>query len=195
MLHFHRELQHKPFDRELLDRFVVQVRGHGTVCDLGCGPGHVAAYLAERAVDVLGIDLSPGMVEQARRLQPQLEFRPGDMTALDLADASLAGIAAFYSIIHVPPPEVPAALGEMFRTLRPGGRLLLSVHLGEEPVHLDEWWSEPVSLDFHMFERAALEQLLSAAGFEIVEVLERAPYPDVEAQTHRAYVFARRPGR
>ena len=76
------ELEHKPLDRQLLDRLAERVRGLGPVCDLGCGPGHVARYLRDREVDVFGIDLSPGMVRQARRLSPEIEFTQGNMLAL-----------------------------------------------------------------------------------------------------------------
>ena len=64
------ELQHKPLDRELLDRFTQQTKGRGEVCDMGCGPGHVARYLRDAGASVFGLDLSPGMVEQARKLNP-----------------------------------------------------------------------------------------------------------------------------
>src|ERR1700676_3820454 len=90
------ELQHKPLDRELLDRFAAAVRDVGPVCDLGCGPGHVARYLHERGVQVFGVDLSAGMVEQASCLTPTIPFRQGDMLALEATDESWAGIAAFY---------------------------------------------------------------------------------------------------
>jgi trans-aconitate methyltransferase len=95
------ELERKPFDRELLDRFAADLCGRGPVCDLGCGPGHVGRYLAERGVEVFGVDLSPGMVALARQLNPGLRFERGDMLALALSDASLAGLVAFYSLIHL----------------------------------------------------------------------------------------------
>jgi trans-aconitate methyltransferase len=88
------ELQHKPLDRELLNRFAAEVK-QGEVCDMGCGPGHVARYLRDAGVKVFGLDLSPKMVEQARQLNPGILFREGNMAALDLADGALAGIAAF----------------------------------------------------------------------------------------------------
>src|ERR1700760_4793752 len=96
--HLADELDHKPLDRHLLDRFAEGTRGRGRVADLGCGPGHVARYLHEQGVTVLGLDLSPGMVEVAAGLHPGLDFRVGDMTLLDLPDASLAGVVWFYSI-------------------------------------------------------------------------------------------------
>src|SRR5690349_3614900 len=91
------ELQHKPLDRQLLDRFASEVRENGPVCEVGCGPGHVARYLHERGVQVCGVDLSAAMIAQARKLNPGIEFREGDMMALDAPDAAWAGIVAFYS--------------------------------------------------------------------------------------------------
>lgn len=94
------ELKDKPFDRELLDRFAERVRALGPVCDLGCGPGHVARYLRDRGVDAFGVDLSPAMLGEARRLNPDIPFIEGTMMSLNMKSESLAGIVALYSIIH-----------------------------------------------------------------------------------------------
>src|SRR5262249_51980591 len=146
--HLFRELEHKPLDRALLDRFAEYVRGSGTVCDMGCGPGHIAQYLHGRGIDVCGIDLSPGVVEQARRLNPTIPFTQGNMLSLQAADESWGGIVAFYSLIHVPRPEVVLALRELKRVLRSGGVLFLAFHIGQEILHRDELWGEEVTLDF-----------------------------------------------
>ncbi len=188
------ELQHKPLDRQLLDRFAASVRDVGPACDMGCGPGHVARYLREHGVKVCGVDLSPAMVQRARRLVPGVEFQQGDMTALDAANGAWAGIAAFFSIIHIPRSDVTRALGELRRVLRPGGLLLLAFHIGDDTVHLDEWWGEKVCLDFFFFRSEEVAGYLRAAGFNIEEIIEREPYPDVEYQSRRSYIFARRPG-
>jgi SAM-dependent methyltransferase len=190
---FFHELNHKPFDRELLDRFAEKLRGSGPVCDLGCGPGHIARYLHERGVDAFGVDLSPAMVETARRLNPGLHFEQGDMQALRAADGAWAGIAAFYSIIHVPRGSVASTLRELWRVLRPGGLLLLAFHIGNEVIHLDEWRDKPVSLDFFFFSLAEMGGYLREAGFVTEEVLERAPYDSVEHPSRRGYILARRP--
>jgi ubiquinone/menaquinone biosynthesis C-methylase UbiE len=187
------ELQHKPMDRQLLDRFADSVRGGGPACDIGCGPGNVARYLHERGVPVCGIDLSPGMVERARELNSGIEFNQGNMLALDVPAESWAGIAAFYSIIHISRTEMPRALSELYRTLQPGGMLLLAFHIGDETIHLDEWWGHQVCVDFHFFRTDEIDAYLRTAGFEIEEIIERDPYPDVEHQSRRAYIFARRP--
>jgi SAM-dependent methyltransferase len=191
--HVYDELRHKPLDRELLDRFADRVRGAGLVCDLGCGPGQVARYLRDRGVAMCGVDLSPGMVERARELNPGVEFRQGDMKALDVPAELWAGIAAFYAIVNLPPAEVAQALREMRRVLRPGGLLLLSFHIGEEISHVEDLWGCAVCLDFYFFRTTDVEGYLRTEGFEIEEIIEREPYaPDVEYQSRRAYIFARK---
>jgi SAM-dependent methyltransferase len=187
------ELAHKPFDRELLDRFAAGVRGAGPVWELGCGPGHVARYLHERGVEVCGVDLSAAMVAEARRANPGVDFRQGDLRALDVADATLAGLVAFYSIIHLPRTQVTAALRGMRRALRPGGPLLLAFHVGDGTVHLDEWWDRPVRLDFEFFGSQEMAGYLRSAGFQVEQVVERDPYPEVDHPSRRANVLARRP--
>jgi ubiquinone/menaquinone biosynthesis C-methylase UbiE len=194
--HLFGELQQKPLDRELLDRFAERVRGKGLVCDLGCGPGQVARYLHENKIAVCGVDLSPGMIESARRLNPGIEFTQGDMLALPVADEAWIGIAAFYAIVNFPPGDLPTVMREMERALRPGGWLLLSFHIGSEIVHVEDLWGCPVSLDFYFFAVEQVTAELRAAGFEIDEVVEREPYaPEIEYQSRRAYIFARKPER
>jgi SAM-dependent methyltransferase len=187
------ELEHKPFDRALLDRFAESVKGTGLACDLGCGPGQIARYLRSRGVNVFGIDLSPRMVEQAQRLNPGIEFKQGNMLSLDLDDNLLGGIAAFYSIIHIPRKEMTQALGELNRVLRPEGILLLAFHIGQETIHLDEWWGEEVAVDFTFFNTDEVVDYLKSAGFEIETIAERPPYENIEHQSQRGYIFARKP--
>jgi SAM-dependent methyltransferase len=187
------ELKDKPLDRHLLNRFAESVRNLGTACDMGCGPGHVARYLHEHGVKVCGVDISTEMVERACRLTPGVEFRQGDIMALDVPDETWAGIVAFYSVIHIPRMDVVYALRELRRVLRPGGLLLLSFHIGDNTIHLDEWWGHEVCIDFFFFQSAEMESYLTSARFEIEEIIEREPYPDVEHQSRRSYIFARRP--
>jgi SAM-dependent methyltransferase len=187
------ELKHKPLDRELLDRLARRTRGLGPICDLGCGPGQVARYLCDHGAPVLGVDLSPGQVGQARRLNPDIEFRVGDMLALDVPDGAWGGVAAFYSLIHVTRPQLLTALAEIRRALCVGGWLLAAFHIGRETIHLDELWGVPVSVDFHFFEPDEMKGYLRAASFGAIEVIQRGPYaPDVEHQSRRAYIFAQK---
>jgi len=188
------ELEHKPLDRMLLDEFAGRLKGAGRVCDLGCGPGHVARYLSDRGVDVFGIDLSPGMIEQARKLNPVMEFQQGNMLALEVEDGAWAAIVAFYSIVHIPKTDILQALREMFRALKPGGLLFLAFHIGLEVLREENLWGQEVSLDLVLYARKEVERYLGFAGFAIEDSLERNPYaPEVEYQSRRAYIRAYKP--
>jgi ubiquinone/menaquinone biosynthesis C-methylase UbiE len=165
------------------------------ICDVGTGPGHVARYLHERGVKVCGIDLSPEMVIRARRLNPGMEFQCGDMLALDLADNAFAAMTAFYSVVNMPRDKMSVALREMHRVLEPNGLLLLAFHLGDEMLHRDELWGVEISLDFYFFTVEEMSGYLRSAGFDLREVIERDPYPEVEHQSRRAYIFARKHGK
>ncbi len=133
------------------------------------------------------------MVEQARTLNPEIQFQVGDMTALEFADNQLAGIAAFYAIVNIPRESLPIVFGQMRRVLQPGGILLLAFHIGDEIVRPEELWGQPVTMDWFYFRTSEITRLLEAARFAIDEVVEREPYdPDVEHQSRRAYIFARK---
>jgi ubiquinone/menaquinone biosynthesis C-methylase UbiE len=189
------ELSGKPFDREWLDRLAERVRLLGPVCDLGCGPGHIARYLQERGERAIGLDLSFGNLQQGRRLNPRLEFLQGDMLALPFAGESLGGIAAFYSIIHLEHEQLGGALREMRRVLRSGGWLLLAFHLGTKTLHEKELWGYAVDLNVTMFTVADVVQQLKEAELLVEEAAERDPYaPEVEYQSRRGYILAQRPG-
>lgn len=188
--HLSDELRDKPFDRERLDDFAARVRCLGLVCDLGCGPGQAARYLRDAGVEVFGLDFSPAMVAEAARLNPDIAFRVGDMLALDVEDGALAGVVAFYAMVHLAQADVEIALREMRRVLRAGGVLLIAFHVGEEMVHRDEMWGKAVNLDFRFLRTERLVRQVIDAGFEIGEVQEREPYPGVEYPSRRGYLLA-----
>jgi ubiquinone/menaquinone biosynthesis C-methylase UbiE len=188
------ELQHKPLDRDLLNRFAAEMAGRGQVCDMGCGPGHVARYLRDAGTNVFGLDLSPKMLEQARRLNPDISFQLANMTALDLDDGALAGITAFYAIVNIPKENLSSVFREMHRVLKPGGLLLVAFHAGDEVLQEKELWGRPISMDFLLFQPSAIQQYMEGAGLDMEQIIEREPYaPEVEYQSRRAYIFARKP--
>lgn len=187
---FEHELDRKPFDRKMLAWLIERV--DGIICDMGCGPGQVARYLHSQGAQTCGIDISAEMVRHARRLNPEIHFATGDMQALTgVADGAFAGIAAFYSILHIPRDQVVSVLTELRRVLKPDGVLLLAFHVGNGTVHKDEWWDKPVSIDFLFFTSEEMKANLAAAGFTLTEAIERDPYPEVEYPSRRAYIFAR----
>ena len=185
------ELEGKPLDRHLLNRFAEQVRGKGLVADIGCGPGHVARYLHDQGVSVVGIDLSPGMIRCAARLNPGLEFRVGDMRRLDLPEGSLAGLVAFYSIVHFESSGLGEVMLQLRRVLAPGGLALVAFHAGEQVVHVDELFGAPVCLDFQYHEPAAVIEAMRSATLAVIERVEREPYEGAEHPSRRCYLLAR----
>jgi SAM-dependent methyltransferase len=189
---FFDELDGKPFDRNLLDAFAERRKHDGLVLDVGCGPGHIARYLHERGVEVAGVDLSPRMVEVARRLNPGLRFEVGDMAAFDFDGDAVVGLVAFYSIIHIPREGVPDVLREFRRVVRSGGELVIAIHAGTGSVRRDELLGQPVPFEATFFERDELVSLVEGAGFRVDEAIQRVPY-DTESQTQRLYVRALAP--
>ena len=186
------ELDGKPFDRDILDRFAATVKGRGRVCDLGCGPGQIARYLATRGVDAFGVDASAAMVATARRLNPKLDFHQGSFFALDLADGALAGIAAFYSLIHCAREELGRAVAELSRVLAPGGRLLMAVHAGTGEVTRDEAYGKRTAFVATLFSEAEVRGALESAGLRLDELTQRPPYA-FEYQSTRIYALATKP--
>jgi SAM-dependent methyltransferase len=189
---FLRELEDKPFDRDLLSRFADAIpRRAGSrqavTCDLGCGPGHIGAFLAQRSQATVGIDLSSGMTAQARRHNPTLAFIQGDMTSLPLGDGVLVAVACFYALIHLARLVVPTALREIHRSLVKGGVVLMAVHGGAGTLHATEMLAQPANLDATLFTLDELSGLLEESGFDVVEAHERAPYAR-EHPTLRLYV-------
>jgi len=187
---FFDELSRKPFDRRLLDEFAAALPARG-VLDVGCGPGHVAGYLSERGLDATGVDLSPAMIKIARRLNPEIPFHVADMRELPAADSSVGGIAAFYSVIHIPRQDVPAVLLEFRRVLVLSGRLLVAVHGGSGTITTQNFMGKHAPFEATLFDKDELVDLITTAGFEVTNATVRAPY-DFESQTPRLYVAATR---
>lgn len=188
------ELNHKPFDRDILQRFAELTKPVGQVCDLGCGPGEVACFLSKCGCKVFGVDFSGGMIKEARRLSPRLTFEQGDMLALDQPCDSLGGIAAFYAVVHNTPEQLDAAFKEWHRALAPGGYLLMAFHIGDEVIHVPEFMGEKTPIDFIFFDPDDVIARVKKAGLRVAEVIIRYPYPEVEYPSKRAYLLARKAG-
>jgi ubiquinone/menaquinone biosynthesis C-methylase UbiE len=195
--HFRVALDEAPLDRALLSAFAEMVRRDHPdpqLLEVGSGPGNVAAHLHQLGTTVRGIDLSPAMVELARRAHPEVSFHVGEMGALDVADASLAGVVAWYSVIHVPASQRRGVISEFHRVLRPGGYALLAFQVGEDTLHLDEAFGHEVSLDFHRLQPDAVAALLADAGFDLIARLVRAPdSTTAAAKIPQGFLIARKP--
>ncbi len=191
------ELDGKPFDRWFLDRLAAD-GGDGQGLDVGCGPGQVAGYLAERGVAMTGLDLSATMVAQGRELFSAVTFSQGSFTVPpmprggDPRDPGWAVVTAWYALVHLAASELAPAIAALARVLRRGGVLALATHVGNAIEHPGELWGEPTELDFVLHERDALIAAAGAAGLTDLEWYVRSPLPD-EAQTQRLYLRGRRP--
>ena len=186
------ELSRKRFERALLDEFAAALPTP-TALDIGCGPGHVGKYLAERGLDVTGIDLSPVMIDLARRMNPAMRFEVGDMRVLNAGDGRVGGIVAFYSLIHIARDEVPDVLHEFIRILVPSGRMLVAVHGGSGTISRQEFLGKAVPFEATLFEKDELVAMIEAAGFDIAAATVRAPY-EFESRP-RACTYRRRANR
>lgn len=155
-----------PSDRALIGAWGEQVGG--PAIDAGCGPGHWTAFLAERGLDIRGVDLVPSFIDHARRVHPALRFATGSIDALDASHASLGGVLAWYSLIHHAPDAMGPALDEIARVLRPGGLLLLGFFDGAAIEPFDH-----AVVTAYRWPVGSMTELLRASGFEIVETHTR----------------------
>lgn len=167
----------------------VRAAGDGPVADIGCGPGHVTAHLHELGVDAFGIDLSPGMIGVARRDYPGLRFEVGSMTDLHLRDASVAGLLAWWSLIHIPDDEVPTVFAHFHRVLRPGGPLQLGFHVGDvSRLKTEGYGGHPMKVHVHRRQPDKVASWLCDAGFAV----EAQWLLDPDERVPQAILFARR---
>lgn len=167
-----------PYDRAMLGAFAGLVPAGGRVADLGCGPGQVTAHLAGLGLDAFGVDLSPGMVEVARREHPGLRFEVGTMTALDLPDGGLAGVVSWYSIVHTPPEVLPVVFAEFARVLAPGGHLLVAFKAGDRLRHrTSAYGHDGLDLRIYWQQPDAVAEVAAGAGLVESARLVREPGP------------------
>ncbi|HEY3715944.1 MAG TPA: methyltransferase domain-containing protein [Jatrophihabitantaceae bacterium] len=193
------ELDGKPLDRALLAAFAELV-GPGIVADVGCGPGHVAAQLRALGSELIGVDLSPSMIEIARARYPAIDFQVGSMLDLPAADGAWAGAVLMYSIIHLPPAQRGPAYRELARVVRFGGLALLAFHVSDashapgDVSTMEEFMGQPVELTHYYLGPDDVAAGLTSAGFVEVARLEREPHPGAEYPSRRCYLLARRGG-
>jgi SAM-dependent methyltransferase len=185
-----------PVDRAVLGVFaeLVLAEGGGPVLEVGCGPGRITAHLHTLGLQVRGTDLSPAMIAVARRDHPHLAFEVDDLTRPATAATELAGVVAWYSLIHTPPAELGCTLERWARALRPGGHLLLAFQVGDdEPVTITEAYGHRLDLVAYRLSPERMRTRLVDAGLEVR--ISTIREPDARERTQQAYLLARRPAR
>jgi len=152
----------------------------GRVLDLGCGAGApLAVRLVEHGFDVMGVDASARQVELARRNAPQAEFVQAEMTSLALPARGFDGVAAFFSLNHLPRDDLAPLLARVRRWLRPGGVLVANFGVGDHPAWQGEWLGAETF--FSSFDVPTTVELVRTAGFDLERaVVERAQDEDAE---------------
>jgi len=188
------ELAGLPFESWLLRR-VVELSDGAPVIEVGTGPGHVAAFLAEAGADATGLDLTPEMVDEARRRHPGVTFQVGDLRRLmrPTTHDGWGAVLAWYSLIHLAASELPAAIASLARPLRTNGWLVLALHAGAEVRTVGEWFGHEIDLDFVLHDPAEIVATVERAGLLDVEWYHRGPFTSRGETTQRLYVLARKP--
>jgi SAM-dependent methyltransferase len=189
---FQSHVQDRPLDRAMLAGFAGLVNRAGIVADVGCGTGAATRMLADFGLDVVGIDLSPNMIAEARRRNPDLRFEVGSMTGLEYDDGRFDGICAWYSVIHIPDDLLPQVFSEFHRVLRPGGLALVAFQVGEQPREFKQMFGEQVSLTFYRRQPDTVALLLEESGLTPYAGLVREPNDDGFESTPHAYLIAKK---
>ncbi len=151
-------------------RWLVSRLGPGErVLDVGCGSGiPTAKMLVEAGFSVHGIDISKEMLRIAGRNAPGASFEQADVMTFSPEPASFSGVTAFFSLLMLRKAEIPAALRNIVRALRPGGHLALSMVEGDFDFLEVPFLGQ--SLHVTAYPQAALEAVLGEAGIEILEM-------------------------
>ena len=185
------ELSKKHFDRLLLREFASVNKDKGVIADFGCGPGQTTKFLFDCGVkNIIGIDISSGMISAARRLYPEIKFETRDLLKISYESNYFGSALAFYAIVHFDYDQIRQALNEINRVLKNGGQFLFSFHVGDETVHFDKAHDKDIDIDLYFFQTNKILELLDDTGFRIIDALERYPYKDVEYPSKRAYIWA-----
>ncbi|HDQ71170.1 MAG TPA: class I SAM-dependent methyltransferase [Chloroflexi bacterium] len=161
------------------------------VLDLGCGAGVPTTRELAQRFQVTGVDISARQIELARQNVPGARFVQADITQLDLAPGSFDGIAAFYSIIHVPRQEQLKLLQDIASWLRPGGLLVAAMSAHSAKVDFDEdflgapmYWSG--------FDGETNQRMVEEAGLRIVSAREET-VPEFDQPVTFLWIVAQKP--
>ena len=167
-----------PLDRAVLGAFTEMVKqsGDGLVAEVGCGSGRITAHLADAALRIFGLDLSPGMTMVARSARPDLAFAVADAGRLPLRSGALGGLVAWYSLINMPSDVLPGVLTEFARVTRPGAPVVVAFQSGAgERVDRTGAYGLPVTFTYYRHRVQDMEDALFGADFGLHATVRREP--------------------
>ena len=181
------ELYDKPLDKKLYDLFFERVVNKGTAIEIGCGPGEIANYLKMKGLDIIGLDISSKMIKVAKKLNPLIDYRIGDVFDLRFNDGSIAGIVAPYLIVNFKLDDISKAFSEIYRVLIDKGQLLISFHSGGQELEINDFFVKGNTIPFTYFDSDTIRDRLVDSGFKIIEYINRMPYEG--EVTTRTYIY------
>lgn len=188
---FFYELYSKPLDVKLLDLFCERINSEMPVCEIGCGPGEISTYLKYKGLNLISIDISEEMIRIAKELNPNIDYRVGDVFGLDFPENYFSGVIAPFLFVNYTPVEIRKAFIEIRRVLKSKGIFYFSFHAGTESLTNPDFLVENNPLEFHFLDPEEIVKLLEDCGFEIIEWVLRSPYKEREYASKRAYIFTR----
>jgi len=141
----------------------------GKIIDLGCGTGRDASLFLPAGYDYTGIDLSDGMIFEAKKLFPNGNFMTMDLAHLDFASELFDGIWSFAAYLHLPKSEINGAIKEANRVLKLGGIGFITIKKGSIESYLGDgdkrrYWS--------FYGKNQFAKILKDNGFEIIKSWE-----------------------
>lgn len=171
------------FDLALLPE-LAGLTGRETVLDVATATGHTAFALAPHAARVIGLDLTPEMLEEAQRQAAargitNVAFVPGDAEQMPFPDAYFDVVTCRIAAHHF--PNVARFCREAYRVLKPGGRFLLVDNVAPEDDELDRFMNEIDKLrdpsHYRAWRVSELERFITDAGFSACFVAQRFGIP------------------
>jgi ubiquinone/menaquinone biosynthesis C-methylase UbiE len=191
---YYHQFQHKHLEKIVLKAFVKENFQKGTMIDFGCGPGDTTAFVNELGLnEIWGTDLSPAMIDEAKKINPQITYQTADMLRLPFQDEQFGSAIAFYAIVHFDAEQLKQAMAEIWRVLKSKGHFLLTFHIGNEQFHHEAFLDLPAPIDFYFWEVETVLNISKAAGFFIIDAIERQPYAGIEYPSKRALIWLEKP--
>lgn len=188
------ELDQKPFDRNIIDRFSDLLDSQSLIFDFGCGSGQTTNYIHKKNKHkVLGLDFSENSINLARQTLPEIQFEIDDMLNSKMGTTTANGIIAFYAIVHFDYEDIKRVMQEWYRLLKDNGYCLFSFHIGEEFVEVQDFLDiKGANATWHLLDTDKVLGIAEEAGFKIMETIIRYPYKGVEHESKRAYIMLKK---
>lgn len=154
---------------DLIDRMVSLMHGR-ELLEIGSGPGRDAREFTDRECKVTGLDLSSALVEMAKKAVPEAVFIVGDVLEMPFPDEYFDGIWACATLHHLKRKDIPLALKEMYRVLKPQAPAFISVKVGEGEESKSDQEFFGMERFFSYFSKDEFETYLQEAHFEIIDI-------------------------